>query len=80
MTTTHWETVKYADFKNILKREWRHVKVELIPVVMGVTRLYQHSLHRELARIWAPVNVDQLQSAVVREGVTIFKRTLSLNV
>ena len=78
-TTTHRKTVKYADFKNILKREWGLIKVDLIPVVMGVTGLYQNSLHRELARIWAPIDVDQLQSAVVREGVTILKRALSLN-
>ena len=63
-----------------MKREWALNNVQLIPVVMGVTGIYRKSLHRELSEIWAPIDVDQLQSAVVREGVTILKRALSLNV
>ena len=77
--TTHRKTIKYADFKNILKREWELNNVDLIPVVMGVTGIYRKSLHNELSKIWAPVDVDQMQSAVVREGVSILKRALSLD-
>ena len=51
-------------------------------MVVAVTGLYiyKHSLHRELTRIWAPVDVDQQLRVVVREGVIILKRALSLNV
>ena len=79
-TTTHRKTVKYTDFKNILKREWGLKNVALIPIVIGVTGIYRKSLNRELEQIWAPIRVEQLQSAVVRESVTILKRALSLNI
>ena len=54
--------------------------VTIIPVVIGVTSIYGKNLSRELERIWAPVKAEQLQSAVVRESVTILKRALSLNI
>ena len=67
-------------FWNILKRKWGLKNIALIPIVMGVTDMYRKSLNRELAQIWAPIKIDQLQSAVVRESVTILKRALSLNI
>ena len=78
-TTIQRKATKYADFANILKREWRLKKIDLIPIVMGVTGIYTHSLHRQIEKIWAHVEIDQLQSAVVRESVTILKRALSLD-
>ena len=47
---THRKTIKYTDFKNILKREWGLKNVSLIPVVMEVTGMYRKSLHREFAQ------------------------------
>ena len=35
---------------------------------MRVTGMYRKNLHSELAQIWAPANVDQLKSTVVRES------------
>ena len=49
-TTTYRKTIKYTDFKNILKREWGLKNVSLIPVVMEVTGMYRKSLHREFAQ------------------------------
>ena len=65
-STIHRKTTKYADFKNIVKREWHLKKVDLIPIAMGVTGIYTHSLNRQIGKIWAQVDVDQFQSAVVR--------------
>ena len=47
---------------------------------MGVTSMYRKGLHRELAEIWAPIKVDQLKSAEVRENITILKNVPSLNI
>ena len=45
-TTTHRKTIKYKDFKNILKREWELKNVTIIPIVIGVTGIYGKSLNR----------------------------------
>ena len=76
--TTHRKTIKYTDFKNILKREWQLNKVDLLPIVIGVTGIYKKSINRTIEDIWGAVDVDIIQGEVVKSGVTILKRALSM--
>ena len=78
--TIHRKIIKYADFINIMKREWRLEKVEFIPVVIGTTGLYRKNLIREIDKIWGNVDINQLQIEVIKSGVTILKRALSMKV
>ena len=78
-STTHRKINKYTDFKNIMKREWQLDKIEFIPVILGVTGVYHKRLKRDIEKIWGNnINVDQLQTEVVKSGVTILKRALSM--
>ena len=57
--------VKYTDFINIMKREWRFTEFEFIPVVMGITGLHRKNFSREIDKIWGNVNINQLQIKMI---------------
>ena len=63
-----------------MKRDWRVKEVEFIPVVMEITGIYRKNLKREIDKIWGNVNINQLQIDVIKSGVKILKRVLSMRV
>ena len=64
--TTHRKINNYTNFKNIMKREWQLDKVEFVPVILGVTGVYNKRLKRDIGKIWGNnINVDQLQTTNV---------------
>ena len=79
-STTHRKILKYTEFKNVIKREWKLEKVDLIPVIIGVTGLYRKKLKEDLERISPKINIDHLQTEVVKSGVTILKIVLSIKI
>ena len=64
---------------NALKREWRLEKVEFIPIIIGVTGIYNKSLKKNLQKISDNIRIEEIQGEAVKGSVHIIKRALSMN-
>ena len=55
-------------------------KANFIPVIIGVLGLYRKKTKGGSGKNIPKINIDYLQTEVVKSGVTILKRVLSINV
>ena len=55
-------------------------KVDLITIIIGVMGIYKKKLKEDLGKISPNINIDQLETVVVKSEVTILKTVLSINI
>ena len=78
--TLQLPTPPIGKFKNIIKREWKLEKVDLIPVIIRVTGLYRKKLKEDLERISLNMNIDHLQTEVVKMESPFLKEFYPLEI
>ena len=74
------KVVKYQDLKNSIRDTYGVNPVDIIPVVIGATGVMKRNLKNYLQLLPCSVTSLELQIEVVRETVSLMKRSLGCNI
>ena len=69
--------MKYQDLKNDLKKTWSLKKIEIIPIIVGATRLLKSNSASYLEKIPGESNQSEIQMGAITGTVSILKRALA---
>ena len=70
------KVVKYQDLKNDMNDTYQLRTVDIIPVVIGATGIMKKNLQKYIELLPCKTNSYELQVEVLRESVSMLKRTL----